>query len=89
MLLENKRLFLYCLLMVNSSSSAALTSTLIFARACVRDLNCESLTDDQIALLHEIASFACANAQEARWAHDDRSRIAAESDALDHQIAHF
>jgi hypothetical protein len=52
--------------MVNSSSSSALTSTLVFARACVRDLNCASLTEEQIALLHEIASFACANAQEAR-----------------------
>jgi hypothetical protein len=54
--------------MVNTSSSSTLTSTLIHVRACVRDLNCASLTEEHIALLHQIASFACANAQEARFA---------------------
>jgi hypothetical protein len=53
--------------MVNTSSSTALTSTLIFVRACVRDLKCASLTQEHITLLHEIANFACANAQEARF----------------------
>ena len=51
--------------MVNSSSN--LTAVLIHVRACVRDLNCASLTEEHIALLHQIASFACANAQEARF----------------------
>ena len=50
--------------MVNSS---ALTAILIHVRACVRDLDCSSLTEEHIALLHQIASFACANAQEARF----------------------
>jgi len=53
--------------MVNSS---ALTATLIHVRACVRDLNCSSLTEEHIALLHEIANFACTNAQEARFVQD-------------------
>ena len=53
--------------MVNSS---ALTTTLIHARACVRDLNCAALTEEHIAILHQIASFACANAQEARFTQD-------------------
>lgn len=51
--------------MVNSSSK--LTAALVHVRACVRDLNCASLTEEHIALLHQIASFACANAQEARF----------------------
>ena len=51
--------------MVNSSSN--LTAALIHVRACVRDLNCASLTEEHIALLHEIANFACTNAQEARF----------------------
>ena len=51
--------------MVNTSSN--LTAVLIHVRACVRDLNCASLTEEHIALLHQIASFACANAQEARF----------------------
>lgn len=87
-----------------ANSSFALTSTLITIRACVRDINCASLTEEQITLLHEIANFACANAQEARWVRDEReatlsqaieyeraieARIAAESDALDHEIAHL
>ena len=54
--------------MVNSSSN--LTSVLVHVRACVRDLNCASLTEEHIALLHQIASFACANAQEARFVQD-------------------
>ena len=57
-------MFFYSTYMANSSF--ALTSTLITIRACVRDINCASLTEEQIALLHELASFACANAQEAR-----------------------
>ena len=51
--------------MVNSSSN--LTAALIHVRACVRDINCASLTEEHIALLHEIANFACTNAQEARF----------------------
>lgn len=54
--------------MVNSSSN--LTAALIHVRACVRDLNCASLTEEHIALLHEIANFACTNAQEARFVQD-------------------
>ncbi len=50
--------------MVNSSSNV---TSLTIARALVRDLNCATLTETDIALLHEIANFACANAQEARF----------------------
>jgi hypothetical protein len=50
--------------MANTSN---LTAVLIHVRACVRDLKCASLTEEHIALLHQIASFACANAQEARF----------------------
>lgn len=90
--------------MDTNRSSSALTATLITVRACVRDLNAATLTEEHIALLHEIANFACANAQEARWVRDEHeatvsqaveyerlieARIAAESDALDHQIAHL
>jgi hypothetical protein len=84
--------------MGNAFTSTNLTSTLIFARACVRDINPASLTDEQIGLLHEIANFACANAQEARLLEgSDHALIqsfeedepwVAESDALDHSIGH-
>jgi hypothetical protein len=50
--------------MVNTSSNV---TSLTIARALVRDLNCATLTETDIALLHEIANFACANAQEARF----------------------
>lgn len=82
--------------MHNASTQSNLTSTLIFARALVRDLNAASLTEEQIALLHEIANFACANAQEARYAQDEMDHAAIErfededeaweSDAMDHSI---
>ena len=87
--------------MDTTPSSFTLTSTLIFVRACVRDLNPATLTEEQIALLHQIASFACANAQEARILEDvalaqadeaaalAADRLMAESDALDAQIAHL
>lgn len=85
--------------MDTTSSSSTLTSTLIFVRACVRDLNPATLTEEHIALLHQIASFACANAQEARILEDVvlaqcdehealmADRLMVESDALDHHIA--
>ena len=78
--------------MDTTSSSSTLTSTLIFVRACVRDLNPATLTEEHIALLHQIASFACANAQEARILEGvalAADRLMAESDALDAQIAHL
>ena len=80
---------------------STLTSTLIVVRAYVRDLNPATLTEEHIALLHQIASFACANAQEARILEDvalaqadeaaalAADRLMAESDALDAQIAHL
>ena len=81
---------------------AALTSTFITLRACVRDINPARLTREQVALLHEIANFAFANAQEACLLEADRDlaicderdalaaeRLMAESDAVDHQIAHL
>ena len=90
--------------MDTTSSSALLTATLITVRACVRDINAAILTEEQIALLHEIANFAIANAQEARWVRDEheaslsqvleheralQAKLVAESDAADHQIAHL
>lgn len=84
--------------MDTTSSSSTLTSTLIFVRACVRDLNPAALTEEHIALLHQIASFACANAQEARILEDVAlaqcdehealmaDRLVVESDALDHSV---
>ena len=90
--------------MDTTSSTARLTATLITVRACVRDINATILTEEQIALLHEIANFAIANAQEARFVRDEheaslsqaleyerlvKAKIALESDALDHQIAHL
>ncbi len=87
-----------------SSSTARLTATLITVRACVRDIDATILTEEQIALLHEIANFASANAQEARFVRDEHeaslaqavqyelaleAKLVAESDAADHQIAHL
>jgi hypothetical protein len=79
-----------------SQPESNLTATLIFARALVRDLNVASLTEEQIGLLHEIANFACTNAQEARYVHNERDLAAIEqleeqdetweSDAMDHSI---
>jgi hypothetical protein len=49
-----------------STPTSTLTSTLITVRALVRDINPATLTDEQIALLYEVANFALSNAQEAR-----------------------
>ena len=90
--------------METNSSSARLTAILMTVRACVRDIDATTLTEEQIALLHQIASFACANAQEARFVRDEHeaslsqaleyeraleAKLVAESDAADHQIAHL
>ena len=82
--------------MHDASTPSTLTSTLTFALACVRDLNAGALTEEQIALLHEIANFASVNAQEAahiigaeqaaidRMEEDADDECAWISDALDH-----
>jgi len=84
--------------------SAALTSALIAMREIARDVRPELLSEEQIALLHEIANFAIANAQEARWLRDEfeasvaqaieyercmQAKIAMEADAADHHTAHM
>ena len=84
--------------------SAALTSALIAVRAIVRDVDATLLSDEQIALLHEIANFAFANAQEARVLQTERDALLAQidehealmadrlmvhADAADHSIAHL
>lgn len=90
---------------VSSASSAALmTASLRVLRECVRDINPARLSEGDIELLHGVADFALAHVQEARWLLDERAaalsqaveyevliqaKIAAESDALDHQIAHL
>lgn len=87
--------------MDTNCSSSTLTSALLFVRACVRDLNPARLNEEHIALLHQIASYACANAQEARILEDvalaqadeaaalAADRLTVEADAADHQIAHL
>lgn len=90
---------------VSTSSSAALmTASLRVLRECVRDINPARLSEGDIELLNGVADFALAHVQEARWLLDERAatlsqaleyerlieaRIATESDALDHQIAHL
>lgn len=89
---------------VSSSSAALMTASLRVLRECVRDINPARLSEGDIELLNGVADFALAHVQEARWLLDERAatlsqaveyerlieaRIAAESDALDHQIAHL
>jgi hypothetical protein len=85
-----------------SSYSASFTGALITLRAVVRDINPARLTQEQVELLHQIASLACHNAQEASMLEAERdlalceqaeanthARIMWVSDAADHQIAHL
>ena len=89
---------------VSSSSAALMTASLRVLRECVRDINPARLSEGDIELLNGVADFALAHVQEARWLLDERAatlsqaleyerlieaRIMAQSDALDHQIAHL
>jgi hypothetical protein len=90
---------------VSAASSAALmTASLRALRECVRDINPARLSESDIELLHGIADFALAHVHEARWLLDERqatlsqaveyevfiqAKIAAESDAADHEMAHL
>jgi hypothetical protein len=89
---------------MDTNSSSALTAALTLVRAYVRDISAARLSETDVELLNGVADFALAHVQEARWLLDERAatlsqaveyerlieaRIAAESDALDHQIAHL
>lgn len=89
---------------MDKNSSSALTEALTLVRTYVRDINATRLSETDVELLHGVADFALAHVQEARWLLDERAatlsqaveyevliqaKIAAESDALDHQIAHL
>ena len=86
------------------TSAALMTASLKVLRECVRDINPARLSEGDIELLNGVADFALAHVQEARWLLDEReeyksqalqyerlieARIMAQSDALDHQIAHL
>jgi hypothetical protein len=81
--------------METTSYPTTLTSALITVRAIVRDITPERLTAEQIELLDQIASFACANAQEASlleakrdlaMAEELEARLVGESDAQDRLV---
>jgi hypothetical protein len=87
-----------------ASSAALMTASLRVLRECVRDINPARLQEGDIELLNGVADFALAHVREARWLLDEReaalsqaleyerlveAKIAMESDALDHQIAHL
>lgn len=89
---------------MDTNRSSALTEALTLVRAYVRDINAARLSETDVELLHGVADFAIAHVHEARWLLDERAaalsqaveyevliqaKIAAESDALDHQIAHL
>ena len=89
---------------VSSSSAALMTASLRVLRECVRDINPARLSETDVELLNGVADFALAHIHEARWLLDERAaalsqaveyecliqaKIAAESDAADHQIAHL
>ena len=89
---------------MDTNSSSTLTAALTLVRAYVRDISAARLSETDVELLNGVADFALAHVQEARWLLDERAttlsqaleyerlieaRIAAESDALDHQIAHL
>ena len=89
---------------MDTNSSSTLTAALTLVRAYVRDISAARLSEGDIELLNGVADFALAHVQEARWLLDERAatlsqaleyerlieaRIAAESDAADHQIAHL
>lgn len=90
--------------MDTNRSSSTLTAALTLVRAYVRDISAARLSETDVELLNGVADFALAHVQEARFLLDERAavlsqaleyerlieaRIAAESDALDHQIAHL
>jgi hypothetical protein len=89
---------------MDTNSSSTLTAALTLVRAYVRDISAARLSETDVELLHGVADFALAHVHEARWLLDERAatlsqaaeyerlieaRIAAESDALEHQIAHL
>lgn len=89
---------------MDTNSSSTLTAALTLARAYVRDIDAARLSETDVELLNGVADFALAHVQEARRLLDEsalilsqlteyerliEARIAAESDALDHQIAHL
>ncbi len=89
---------------MDTNSSSTLTAALTLVRAYVRDISAARLSETDVELLNGVADFALAHVQEARWLLDERAatlsqaleyerlieaRIAAQSDALDHQIAHL
>ena len=89
---------------MDTNSSSTLTAALTLVRAYVRDISAARLSEGDIELLNGVADFALAHVQEARWLLDERAatlsqaleyerlieaRITAQSDALDHQIAHL
>jgi hypothetical protein len=89
---------------MDTNSSSTLTAALTLVRAYVRDISAARLSETDVELLNGVADFALAHVQEARFLLDERAavlsqaleyerlieaRIAAESDALDHQIAHL
>jgi hypothetical protein len=89
---------------MDTNRSSTLTAALTAMRAYVRDLNPARLSEGDVELLHGLTDFALAAVHEARWLLDERAeskaqaleyerlieaKLAAESDALDHQIAHL
>ena len=89
---------------MDTNSSSTLTAALTLVRAYVRDISAARLSETDVELLNGVADFALAHVQEARWLLDERAatlsqaleyerlieaRITAQSDALDHQIAHL
>jgi GAF domain-containing protein len=87
-----------------SKSASFQTNSIACVRTIVRDLDAATLSETEIELLNGIADFALAHLQEARRLQAERdallaqaveyevliqAKIAAESDALDHQIAHL
>lgn len=89
---------------MDTNSSSTLTAALTLVRAYVRDIDAARLSETDVELLNGVADFALAHVQEARRLLDEsalilsqlteyerliEARIAAESDALDHQIAHL
>ena len=89
---------------MDTNSSSTLTAALTLVRAYVRDIDAARLSETDVELLNGVADFALAHVQEARRLLDEsalilaqlteyerliEARIVAESDALDHQIAHL
>ena len=89
---------------MDTNSSSTLTAALTLVRAYVRDISAARLSETDVELLNGVADFALAHVQEARWLLDERAatlsqaleyerlieaRITAQSDGIDHQIAHL